>query len=118
LNRENLNFAVALAYRGKREKQMTNQEQPPVYAITSASTGLSFDQAGRKRRYLISMSLRTICFVGAVFASGNLRWALIFGAIFLPYIAVVIANAGRENFFFNGKPVESPTRTIESGPTQ
>jgi hypothetical protein len=97
---------------------MSNQEQPPVYAITSASTGLSFDQAGRKRRYLISMSLRTICFVGAVFASGNLRWALIFGAIFLPYIAVVIANAGRENFFYNGKPVESPTRKIESGPTQ
>ena len=72
---------------------MSNQEQPSVYAITSASTGLSFDQAGRKRRYLISMSLRTICFVGAVFTSGNLRWALIFGAIFLPYIAVVIANA-------------------------
>ena len=33
---------------------MSNQEQPSVYAITSASTGLSFDQAGRKRRYLIS----------------------------------------------------------------
>jgi hypothetical protein len=82
---------------------MSNQEQPSVYAITSASTGLSFDQAGRKRRYLISMSLRTICFVGAVFASGNLRWALIFG---------------RENFFYNGKQVESPTRKIESGPTQ
>jgi len=96
---------------------MTNQEQPPVYAITSASIALSLDQAGRKRRYLISMSLRTICFIGAVFTSGNLRWALIFGAIFFPYIAVVIANAGRENFFFNGKQVESPTRKIESGPT-
>ena len=96
---------------------MTNQEQPPVYAITSASIALSLDQAGRKRRYLISMSLRTICFIGAVFTSGNLRWALIFGAIFLPYIAVVIANAGRENFFINGKQVESPTRKIESGPT-
>jgi len=51
---------------------MSNQEQPSVYAITSASTGLSFDQAGRKRRYLISMSLRTICFVGAVFAKSTL----------------------------------------------
>ncbi len=94
---------------------MTNQEQPPVYAITSAGTPLSFDQAGRKRRYLISMSLRTICFVGAVFAQGNLRWVLIFGAIFLPYIAVVIANAGRENFTFNYKSPESPTRQIDTG---
>jgi hypothetical protein len=94
---------------------MTNQEQPPVYAITSASNPLSFDQAGRKKRYLISMSLRTICFVGAVFAQGNLRWVLIFGAIFLPYIAVVIANAGRENFVFNAKAPESPTKQIDTG---
>jgi hypothetical protein len=76
---------------------------------------LSFDQAGRKKRYLISMSLRTICFVGAIFAQGNLRWVLIFGAIFLPYIAVVIANAGRENYFFTGKNAESPTKAIDSG---
>lgn len=96
---------------------MVAKEQPPVYPITSVHTGLSFDQAGRKKRYLISMSLRTICFVGAIFASGNLRWALIFGAIFLPYIAVVIANAGRENFFMNANP-ESPTRKLESGSAQ
>ena len=94
---------------------MSNQEEPPVYAITNAATGLSFDQAGRKKRYLISMSLRTICFVGAIIAQGNLRWVLIFGAIFLPYIAVVIANAGRENYFFNGKNAESPTKAIDSG---
>jgi hypothetical protein len=40
---------------------------------------------------------------------------LIFGAIFLPYIAVVIANAGRENYFFTGKNAESPTKAIDSG---
>jgi len=91
---------------------MSNQEQPSVYAITSASTGLSFDQAGRKRRYLISMSLRTICFVGAVFASGNLRWALIFGAIFLPYIAVVIANAGRETITPGGALLNEKPRSL------
>lgn len=93
---------------------MTQQEQPPVFAITSASIALSIDQAGRKRRYLISMALRTICFVGAIFATGNLRWVLIFGAIFLPYIAVVIANAGRENLFFSSGYIESPTREIGS----
>jgi hypothetical protein len=40
------------------------------------------------------MLLRTLCFVGAVAADGVLRWVLVAGAIFLPYIAVVLANAG------------------------
>ncbi len=92
---------------------MAKEQPEQVYAITSAVTGLSYDQKSRKRRYLFSMSLRTICFVGAIFASGNLRWALIFGAIFLPYIAVVIANAGRENFFINQNQPQSPTRSID-----
>jgi len=63
-----------------------------VVRITGARTALSEDQAARQRRYLFSMSLRTICFVGAILASGPLRWGLIVGAIFLPYVAVVAAN--------------------------
>lgn len=48
----------------------------------------------RQRRYIWSMSLRTLCFVGAVLVGpGWLRWVLIAGAVFLPYIAVVMANA-------------------------
>ena len=43
------------------------------------------------------MSLRTLCFVGAIFASfAGIDWLwpfLIGGAIVLPYIAVVMANA-------------------------
>lgn len=53
------------------------------------------DQRQRARRYLISMAIRTVCFVGAIFADGWLRWALVMGAVFLPYVAVVMANAGR-----------------------
>lgn len=68
-----------------------------VYSITSARTGLSAEQSGRTRRYLISMLIRTVCFLGAVVADGWLRWVLLAGAVILPYFAVVIANAGREN---------------------
>ena len=40
------------------------------------------------------MTLRTLCFVGAVAVGpGILRWVLIAGAVFLPYVAVVLANA-------------------------
>lgn len=67
----------------------------PVYRITGAPTALSEDLRGRTRRYLISMGVRTACFIGAVVASGPLRWVLIVAAVLLPYLAVVFANAGR-----------------------
>lgn len=67
-----------------------------VYRITTAQVGLTSDQASRTRRYLISMAIRTVCFVGAVVSDGWLRWALVVGAVTLPYLAVVVANGGRE----------------------
>ena len=67
-----------------------------VYRITAARTPLSEDVDDRARRYLFSMLVRTGCFVGAVLASGPLRWLLIAGAVLLPYLSVVFANGGRE----------------------
>jgi len=72
------------------------KQEPEVFSISQVEPGLSQDQTGRQRRYLISMGLRTACFVGGVLAEGVLRWSLIAGAVLLPYFAVVIANAGRE----------------------
>ena len=68
----------------------------PVYRITGVGRGLAEEQHERTRRYLISMGVRTACFLGAVVASGWLRWILIAAAVLLPYLAVVFANAGRE----------------------
>jgi hypothetical protein len=42
------------------------------------------------------MSIRTLCVLGAVLAPSPWRWMLAVGAVILPYIAVVMANAGRE----------------------
>ena len=63
--------------------------------ITSAQRALSAEQAGRTRKYLISMGIRTACVIGAIFVPGWPRWVLIAGAVVLPYLAVVIANAGK-----------------------
>ena len=64
--------------------------------ITNASEGREADIRARQRRYLASMSLRTICFVGAVVAALNgVDWLwpwLVAAAIILPYVAVVAAN--------------------------
>jgi Protein of unknown function (DUF3099) len=70
--------------------------QQPVYQITSARPGVRDDVDSRTRRYLFSMAVRTACFIGAVVAHGWLRYVLIAGALVLPYLAVVLANAGRE----------------------
>ncbi len=47
-------------------------------------------------RYAISMAIRTVCVVLAVVVDGPLRWVFVAGAVLLPYVAVVLANAGRE----------------------
>ena len=66
------------------------------FVITGVQRGNSDEQKGRRDRYIIGMSIRTICFIGAIVSSGVLQWVLLAGALFLPYIAVFIANAGRE----------------------
>ena len=39
------------------------------------------------------MLIRTLCFLGAAVVGDNwVRWVLIAGAVFLPYVAVVMAN--------------------------
>jgi hypothetical protein len=76
---------------------MGRQEPPEVFTITAAQRPLSQEQGGRTRRYLVSMGVRTACLLGAIVIDGWPRIMLIIGAIALPYLAVVIANAGREN---------------------
>ena len=66
------------------------------FNITSAQSGLSSDLTGRQRRYFFSMMIRTLCFIASVLTPSPFRWFFAVGAIILPYIAVVIANAGRE----------------------
>lgn len=43
-------------------------------------------------RYLVTMGIRTACFVVAAFGDGVVRWVALVGAVVLPYIAVIGAN--------------------------
>lgn len=64
--------------------------------ITTAASSRAADIAARQRRYLLSMSIRSACFIGAVVAGiAGIEWLwpwLIAGALILPYVAVVMAN--------------------------
>lgn len=74
---------------------MSHLQGSQVHRITTAAPGLTADQISRRRRYLISMTIRTLCFIGAVLTPPPWRWILVVGAVILPYIAVVMANAQR-----------------------
>lgn len=60
--------------------------------ITDARTATSLEMASRIRRYSITMAFRTACFISMLFVHGAFRWVLLGIAVFLPYIAVVLAN--------------------------
>ncbi|WP_249670860.1 MULTISPECIES: DUF3099 domain-containing protein [Cellulomonas] len=83
-----------------RTRRRTEHAGPQVHRITSAPTALADDLARRQRRYLWQMGVRVLCFVAA-----GLLWshvptavsiALVAAAAVLPYVAVLLANAGRE----------------------
>ena len=71
--------------------------------ITTARSSAADDMKSRQRRYAIAMTIRTVCFLAAVvIGSGILMWLMIAAAVFLPFLAVVVANAGdQRNDGFN-----------------
>ncbi|WP_202437102.1 DUF3099 domain-containing protein [Streptomyces sp. SID5910] len=81
-------------------RKLNGGQDSEVFRITGARTGLQEDVRGRQRRYVISMSVRTVSVILAACLWNVERHvaivALVLGAV-LPYIAVVLANAGREN---------------------
>ena len=87
---------------------LRRQRERHTHSITKARTSLLEDIAGRQRRYFISMMIRTICFLLMVIFPSPWRWLFLAGALFLPYISVVIANAGRE-------PTTTPSAVTDLG---
>ncbi|MEJ8647281.1 DUF3099 domain-containing protein [Streptomyces sp. MS1.AVA.3] len=93
---------------------MRKQSSGQAFRITGARQGLSEDVRGRQRRYVISMALRTVAVVLTVVlwnVERPVAIATLVLGLALPYIAVVIANAGREN-------VPSLPHTFVAGPTR
>ncbi|KUL43117.1 hypothetical protein ADL22_13655 [Streptomyces sp. NRRL F-4489] len=79
---------------------MRKHSEAETFRITGARQGLTEDVRGRQRRYVISMAVRSVAVVLTAVLWNIERpvaiATLVLG-IGLPYIAVVIANAGREN---------------------
>lgn len=88
------------------------KDEDDVYDITSAQKSLSSDQPARQRRYFISMMVRTACFILTVILPTPFRWIALSGAVFLPYIAVIVANAGRETIIPGSAILKKKPRSL------
>ncbi|MFC4030522.1 DUF3099 domain-containing protein [Streptomyces polygonati] len=79
---------------------MRKQHRSEVFHISGARTSLTEDVRGRQRRYIISMAIRTVSVILTVVlwnVERPVAWVMLVAGAALPYVAVVVANAGREN---------------------
>ncbi|MFB6609081.1 DUF3099 domain-containing protein [Agromyces sp. NPDC056379] len=96
-------------------------------SITTLPPSPEAERRARMIKYTIAMSIRVLCVIGLLFARG--WWLAVFaaGAIFLPYIAVVLANvqgSGRQRAVLRPggllrrtpPPAAPPTASPTAGP--
>lgn len=80
-------------------------------AVTSLPQSPQDESTHRVRRYALTMTIRIVCFglMALVQPYGWYTWVFGAAAAFLPYIAVVFANAGTDS---TPSSVESPAREL------
>lgn len=67
-------------------------ERGSIQSVTSVGQNPEAERKTRMIKYTVSMTIRVICLILGMVVTGWLQWLFFAGAIFLPYIAVVIAN--------------------------
>lgn len=60
------------------------------------------------------MMIRTACFILTVILPSPYRWIALAGALLLPYVAVIVANAGRETVKKSTVFFDEGTRAISN----
>ncbi|MGN6406031.1 DUF3099 domain-containing protein [Sinomonas sp.] len=68
-------------------------DDPEVHSITTAAPGHSEDMHKRMVRYATAMGIRMVCIILLFVVDGWFKLIAVAGAVFLPWVAVVIANA-------------------------
>jgi hypothetical protein len=80
--------------------KMGSRNDRNVQLVTQARRPMSEDIAYRQRRYLMMMAFRAACFgITILLFVNHMGWLAAIPAvfaIFVPYVAVVFANGGRE----------------------
>ena len=102
---------------GGRDQGYTRQN---FSVITDARIATSEEMAGRVKRYSITMAFRTACFIAMIFVPGVGRWILFACAVFLPYIAVLLANQAHQRSSDRAVETAAPddAKQLTTGPEE
>ena len=65
---------------------------PEVISITDAAAAHSEDMRERMIKYALAMGIRMVCLILIFVVDGWFKLVAVAGAVFLPWVAVVIAN--------------------------
>jgi len=82
-------------------------------SITSLPESPDVDRHRRMIRYTVAMGVRVACVIACFFVHGWWLVVPVIGAVVLPYVAVVIANAGARQ---TGEPVLRPGSIVRRAP--
>ncbi len=81
-------------------------------SATSLESSPEEERKSRLVKYTIAMGVRVLCLILGVFLEGWAMWVAFAGAIFLPYFAVIVANApGRSS---SSTRATAPTKSISA----
>jgi hypothetical protein len=87
--------------------------------VTTARPNPREELRARERRYLVTMGIRVLCFIGAiVLFSADLKWeaaVAVAGSLVLPWLAVIAANAGPKPVFESPELYARQRRALDSG---
>lgn len=89
---------------------MENVDKPQ--SVTSLEFSPEAERRSRMLKYTIAMSIRVVCLVLGIFLQGWLMWVAFALAIFLPYVAVVLANS--DSGSSSSQSAVAPARSIGS----
>jgi len=65
-----------------------------VHSITDAATAHSEEMRQRMIKYAVAMGIRMVCLILIFVVDGWFKVLPVIGAVFLPWVAVIIANGG------------------------
>jgi hypothetical protein len=99
-----------------------------VHSITDAATAHSEEMRERMIKYSVAMGIRMVCLILVFVVDGWFKIIPVAGAVFLPWIAVVIANGSdkaevHSDYLLDAAPLaeleapESPAAAPDEGPT-
>ena len=92
-----------------------------VHSITDAAGAHSEDMRQRMVKYAVAMGIRMVCLIMIFVVDGWFKVIAVAGAVFLPWIAVVIANGsdkaeGHSDLLLDSAPLAEIESPVLPGP--